>query len=112
MTGADPIKASAINRTRRPQRWWSSMGDRGLHYKAGVEYFRDNELEAVIHTTASNTTGERFHIIIPLLKPVSLAEHKAAVLAVCRFLDPDWVPDTTKLTCDSLFYVPGQYAGA
>ncbi len=86
--------------------------DRGLHYKAVVEYFRDNELEAIIHTTASNTTGERFHIIIPLLNPVSFTEHKQVVLAVCRFLDPDWVPDTTKLTCDSMFYVPGCYDGA
>src|SRR6266481_5128713 len=86
--------------------------DRGLHYKAVVEYFRDNELEAIIHTTASNTTGERFHIIIPLLNPVSFTEHKQVVLAVCRFLDPDWVPDTTKLTCDSMFYVAGCYDGA
>ncbi len=87
-------------------------GDRGLQYQATVAKLREYGLEAVCHTTASNLTGENFHIIVPLSEPVAWAEQDQTVHAFCRFLDPEWRPDPTKLSADCLYYLPATYAGA
>jgi hypothetical protein len=78
----------------------------GLQYSNCLEKIRAFGLEGLVHTTASNQTGDHFHIILPLAAPVSWGEQERAVRAFCRFMEPSWRPDTTKLASDCLYYVP------
>jgi hypothetical protein len=86
--------------------------DKGFEFGAAARFLTERKIEAVLYTTASNTDGTRFRIIIPLLEPVDPETHKAVVNAVCSHLKPGWKPDTSMNNCYSLFYVPGQYANA
>ena len=86
--------------------------DKGFEFEAAARFLTERKIEAVLYTTASNTDGTRFRIIVPLLEPVDPETHKAVVNAVCSHLKPGWKPDTSKNNCYSLFYVPGQYANA
>ncbi len=86
--------------------------DGGFDFDAAVQLLTERKIEAIVHTTASNTDGDRFHVLVPLLKPVDPDTHKAVVNAVCALLKPAWKPDTSKNNCYSLFYVPGRYVGA
>jgi hypothetical protein len=67
---------------------------------------------AVLYTTASNRDGYRFRIVIPVSEHLTPAQHKRIVIAVCDRMRPGWRPDPSKMNCYSMFYVPGQYAGA
>jgi hypothetical protein len=86
--------------------------DKGFEFEAAARFLTEREIEAVLYTTASNTDGTRFRIIIPLLEPVDPETHKAVVKAVCSYLKPGWKADTSKNNCYSLFYLPGHYATA
>lgn len=86
--------------------------DGGLDFDTAVQFLTEHKIEAVLHTTASNVDGDRFHILVPLLHPVDPETHKAVVKAICTFLQPGWKPDTSKNNCYSLFYVPGTYTSA
>ena len=86
--------------------------DKGFEFEAAARFLTERKIEAVFYTTASNTDGTRFRIIIPLLEPVDPETHKAVVAAVCSYLNPGWKADASKNNCYSLFYVPGQYANA
>jgi hypothetical protein len=86
--------------------------DKGFEFGAAARFLTEHKIEAVLYTTASNTDGSRFRIVIPLLEPIDPETHKAVVNAVCGYLKPGWKPDTSKNNCYSLFYVPGQYANA
>lgn len=103
--------------TRREQNATTSAlvvidADGGFDFDAAVRFLTEHKIEAIVHTTASNTDGNRFHILVPLLKPVDPETHKAVVKAVCAFLKPGWKPDTSKNNCYSLFYAPASYSAA
>jgi hypothetical protein len=72
----------------------------------------NEEVEAIICSTASNLHGEHFRILIPLAEPVDVQTHKRAVMSICHMLKPGWLPDTSKMNCYSLFYLPGIYPNA
>jgi hypothetical protein len=86
--------------------------DKGFDIHAAERFLIEKQIEAILYTTASNTDGSRFRVIVPLLSAVDPETHKAVVKAICAFLKPGWKPDTSKSNCYSLFYVPGRYAGA
>jgi hypothetical protein len=86
--------------------------DGGLLFDDVAARLTEYEIEAVCYTTASNKTGDRFRIVIPLTGPVEPTTQKRAVEAICHFLASGWKPDTSKNNCYSLFYVPGRYRGA
>jgi AAA domain len=86
--------------------------DKGFDIHSAERFLTEKEIEAILYTTASNTDGTRFRIVVPLLSAVDPETHKEVVKAVCAFIKPGWKPDTSKSNCYSLFYVPGRYAGA
>jgi hypothetical protein len=86
--------------------------DKGFDIRSAERFLIKKNIEAILYTTASNTDGSRFRIIVPLFNAVDPDTHKEVVKAVCTFLKPGWKPDTSKSNCYSLFYVPGSYAGA
>jgi hypothetical protein len=86
--------------------------DKGFDIHAARRLLIEKQIESILYTTASNTDGSRFRVIVPLLSAVDPETHKAVVRAICEFLKPGWKPDTSKSNCYSLFYVPGSYAGA
>jgi hypothetical protein len=81
-----------------------------LRFAVARTWFEQQELEAVLYTTASNRTGDRFRIVVPLSDAVDIPTQKRTVRAVVRALGYD--PDSTKMNPYSLFYVPGLYKGA
>jgi hypothetical protein len=83
-----------------------------LLYDEAVARLRQEGVEAVFYTTASNVAGEHFRIVVPLRAVVNAITHRQAVEAVCRCLKTGWASDPTKNTCYSLFYFPGIYPGA
>ena len=86
--------------------------DKGFEFEAAARFLNERKIEAILYTTASNTDGTRFRIIVPLPEAVDPETHKEVVKAVCSYLKPGWKPDTSKNNCYSLFYVPGQYVNA
>jgi hypothetical protein len=86
--------------------------DKGFDIHVAERFLIEKQIEAILYTTASNTDGSRFRIIVPLASAVDPETHKAVVRAICEFLKPGWKPDTSKSNCYSLFYVPGSYARA
>jgi hypothetical protein len=86
--------------------------DKGLTFDEAVGRLSEYEIEAVCYTTASNKSGDRFRIVVPFADAVEPPAQKRAVEAICEFLAPGWKPDTSKINCYSLFYVPGTYQGA
>lgn len=86
--------------------------DEGLAFQEAKEKLEQAGIESVLYTTASNRTGDRFRVVVPLAQPIGLAEYGRALAAFCHFLSPDKHPDSTKLNPDCLFYWPGQYRGA
>ncbi len=86
--------------------------DAGLDFRDAADRLRESVFEAIIYTTASNRNGDKFRIVMPLAEPVSIETQKRLIRAVCEFLKPGWVPDTSKVNGYSLFYLPGQYPGA
>jgi hypothetical protein len=86
--------------------------DKGFDIHAAERFLIEKQIEAILYTTASNTDGSRFRIIVPLVSAIDPETHKAVVKTICAFLKPGWKPDTSKSNCYSLFYVAGSYAGA
>jgi hypothetical protein len=87
--------------------------DEGLMFGDCYNALVELGLDAILHTTASNRTGDRFRIVIPLTEQVDQETYKRVVLAICGLLGgPAWKPDITKIGPYNLFYLPGTYAGA
>src|SRR5271169_564889 len=80
-----------------------------LSYDDIVRLFEQHQVEAVVYTTAHNTQGDRYRVIVPFSELVDPATHDKAVRAICRVMSPKWSHDSGKSTCYSLFYFPGQY---
>jgi P4 family phage/plasmid primase-like protien len=86
--------------------------DAGLTISEALDRLRQEGVECIVYTTASNRIGDKFRVAVPLLTPVDVETQKRAVLAVCQCLKAGWAPDTTKVNSYSLFYLPGTYAKA
>jgi hypothetical protein len=81
-----------------------------LTYDDQVRMWQAEGFECVIYTTAHNTHGDRYRVIVPFSEPVDPATHDQAVRAICRTMSPKWSHDAGKSSCYSLFYFPGQNA--
>ena len=87
--------------------------DHGLLFADAVKTLTMCGLEAVLYTTASNRSGDRFRIIVPLSEQIDPETYKEVVRAICRLVGgPDWQPDIGKIGPYNLFYLPGNYAEA
>jgi hypothetical protein len=80
-----------------------------LTYDDQVQMWQAEGFECVIYTTAHNTHGDRYRVIVPFSEPVDPATHDKAVRAICRTMSLKWSHDAGKSSCYSLFYFPGQY---
>ena len=87
--------------------------DDGLWFEDALTALRARGTAAVLYTTASNRTGNRFRIVVPLTEQVDPETYKRVLIAICRTISGrDWRGDIGKVGPYNLFYVPGTYKGA
>lgn len=69
-------------------------------------------IRSLLCSTASNRQNHhKFRVFVPLAKPAAYEQHGLA-WHVLNHAVADGKADPSKIGCESLFYVPGQYAGA
>ena len=87
-----------------------------LTFDEAKTFLQEQGLEGIVYTTASNTDGSRFRVVIPIAVPTDPQTHKRVIMALSKAIKPDphvrWSPDPGKCNCYSLFYVPGTYQQA
>lgn len=94
--------------------------DGGLPISEVLKILREDGIESVLYTSASNRADERFRIITPLAQLMDASTQKKAVKAFADYIasrvgmtigndEGQWDVDRGKLNPYSLFYVPGQY---
>jgi hypothetical protein len=95
--------------------------DKGV-YDEAVSVLREEKLEALLYTSASSRPGtERFRVVLPLAdqvdtsKPVDGIKDTAYTViwrSAVKMLGSGEGIDDTKRGAESMFYMPGAYAGA
>lgn len=96
-----------------------------LNIRAVVDLFASDGIECIAYTTASNQHGERFRVIVPIAATIRSEGYRPAVDALVDYIDtiaPGWKTakneegkyalDPSKLSPESMFYVPGLYKTA
>jgi hypothetical protein len=87
-------------------------GTTRLHIDEAITRLKQEDVEAVVYTTASNTDGYKFRIVVPLAAMVDPDTQQRVVRAVCRMLKVGWKSDGSRNNAYTLFYVPARYKGA
>jgi hypothetical protein len=64
-----------------------------LYIGEAIQRIKDEGIEAVIYTTASNKIGDRFRVMIPLAEAVDVDTQQQVVQAICRMLKTKGRPD-------------------
>jgi hypothetical protein len=72
-----------------------------LSYDDIVRLFEQHQVEAVVYTTAHNTQGDRYRVIVPFAESVDPVTRDKAVRAICRVMSPKWSHDAGKSACYS-----------
>lgn len=86
--------------------------DDGQTIDETVDIVKTLDTTAIVYSTASHSVDHhKFRVCIPLSEPVDYDKHALAWRAINEVF-AGGAADSTKVGCESLFYVPGQYPNA
>jgi hypothetical protein len=86
--------------------------DDGISIESTLVALNELAVAGLLYTTASHRESHhKFRLCIPLENPVNYAEHVTCWHSINHIFTGQ-VADSTKIGCESLFYVAGQYPDA
>lgn len=86
--------------------------DDGIKIGAVCDAIDDLGITATVCSTASHRTEHhKFRVFVPLIEPASYEDHRL-VWKVLNDTVSSGFADTSKIGCESMYYVPGTYPGA
>jgi len=86
--------------------------DDGIQIEEVIGFCEQLGVKSLVYTTASHRQDHhKFRVCIPLAEPVPYDEHVACWHAI-NYTFTGQASDTSKVGCESMFYVPGIYPNA
>lgn len=91
--------------------------DNDYQIPALADFMSESRIEGLIYSSARHRNDSpKWRLMVPLTAPIRATEYKGVASAIVRVIASNapagWKIDTSKLTAESLFYIPGQYKRA